>query len=67
MGGGLSREGVGVEKLAPSLENLSSLGLEGRNLRCPVNFAGMFRTLGGVQKVCARKVSAHFSAPSGGR
>ena len=29
------------------------------------NFAGMSRTPGGVQKVCAKKVRAHFSFPRG--
>ena len=47
--------GVGVlvvaEKFMPSLESLSSLGFEERNLGCPGNFAGMSRTPGGVQKV----------------
>ena len=44
-GGGLPREGVVVEKFVPSLESLSSLGLEGRNLVChPGNFAGISRT-----------------------
>ena len=39
---------------------------EERNLGCPGNFAGMSRTparAGGVQKVCAKKVRAHFSFP----
>ena len=27
------------------------------------NFVGMSRTRGGVQKVCAKKVRAHFSFP----
>ena len=62
-GGGLPREGVVAEKFAPSLESLSSLGFEERNLGCPGNFAGMSRTLGGVRKVCAKKVRAHFSFP----
>ena len=31
-GGGLLREGVGVQKFVPSLESLSSLGFERRNL-----------------------------------
>ena len=48
----------------PSLESLSSLGFEGRNLGYPGIFAGMSRTPGGVQKVCAKKVRAHFSFPS---
>ena len=38
-GGGLPREGVVVEKSVPSF-----LGLEGRNLGCPGNFAGMSQT-----------------------
>ena len=62
-GGGLPREGVGVENFVPSLESLSSLGFEERNLGCPGNFAGTSRTPGGVQKVCAKKVRAHFSFP----
>ena len=62
-GGGLPREGAGVENFVPSLESLSSLGFEKRNLGCPGNFAGMSRTPGGVQKVCAKKVRAHFSFP----
>ena len=39
------------------------LGFEERNLGCPGNFAGMSRTLGDVQKVCAKKVRLHFSFP----
>ena len=54
-GGGLPREGVVAEKFVLSLESLSSLGFEGRNLGCPGNFAGMSRTPGAVQKVCAKK------------
>ena len=53
--GGLPRKGVVVEKFVPSLESLSSLGFEERNLGCPGNFAGMSRTPGGVQKVSAKK------------
>ena len=63
-GGGLPRDGVVAEKFVPSLESLSSLGFEERNLGRPGNFAGMSRTPGGVQKVCAKKVRAHFSFPS---
>ena len=63
-GGGLPREGVVAEKFVPSLETLSSLGFEERNPGCPGNFAGMSRTSGGVQKVCAKKVRAHFSFPN---
>ena len=59
-GGGLPPKGVGVEKFVPSLESLSSLGFEERNLECPRNFAGMSRTLGGVQKVCAKKFVCIF-------
>ena len=47
-GAGLPREGVVAEKFVLSLESLSSLGFEERNLGCPGNFAGMSRTLGGV-------------------
>ena len=36
---------------------------EGRNLGCPGIFVGMSRTLGGVQKVCTKKVRTHFSFP----
>ena len=63
MGWGLPREGVVAEKFAPSLKSLSSLGFEERNLGCPGNFAGMSRTLGGVQKVCAKNVLARFWFP----
>ena len=62
-GGGLPLEGVVVENFVPALETSSSLGFEERNLGCPGNFAGMSRTPGGVQKVCAKKVRAHFSFP----
>ena len=58
--GGLPREGVVAEKFVPSLESLSSLGFEERNLECPGNFAWMSRTPGGVQKVCAKKSSCAF-------
>ena len=51
----------------PALETLSSLGFEERNPGCPGNFAGMSRTPGGVQKVCAKKLRAHFSFPIHGR
>ena len=46
-----------------ALESLSSLGFEERNLGCPGNFAGMSQKTGGVQRVCAKKVRAHFSFP----
>ena len=63
---GLPREGVVVEKFVLSLGSLSSLGFQERNLECPRNFAGMSRIPGGVQKVCAKKVRAHFSFPNYG-
>ena len=63
-GGGLPREGVVAEKFVLSLESLSSLDFEERNLGRPGNFAGMSRTPGGVQKVCAKKVRAHFLFPN---
>ena len=61
--GGLPLEGAVAENFVPALESLSSLGFEGRNLGCPGIFVGMSRTPGGVQKVCAKKVRAHFSFP----
>ena len=64
MGGGLPLEGVVAENFVPALESLSSLGFEERNLGCPRNFAGMSRTPGGVRKVCAKKLRAHFSFPT---
>ena len=63
-GGGLPHEGVVAENFVPALETLSSLGFEERNLGCPGNFAGMSRTPGGVQKVCAKKLRARFSFPT---
>ena len=63
-GGGLPLEGVVAKNFVPALESLSSLGFEERNLGCPGNFAGMSRTPGGVQKVCAKKLRAHFSFPT---
>ena len=62
-GGVLPREGVVAENFVPALETLSSLGFEERNPGCFGNFAGMSRTPGGVQKVCAKKLRAHFSFP----
>ena len=62
-GRGLPREGVVAENFVPALETLSSLGFEERNPGCPGNFAGMSRTPGGVQKVCAKKTSCAFSVP----
>ena len=63
-GGGLPLEGVVAKNFVPALESLSSLGFEERNLGCPGNFAGMSRTPGAVQKVCAKKLRAHFSFPN---
>ena len=53
--GSLPREGVVADKFVPSLESLSSLGFEERNVGCLENFAGMSQTPGGSQKVCAKK------------
>ena len=63
-GGVLPREGVVAEKFVPSLESLSSLGFEGRNLGCPGNVAGMSRTPWGVQKVGAKKFVRIFRSLS---
>ena len=49
-----------VEKFVPSLESLSSLGLEGRNLGRPGNFAGMSRTLGVFKQFVQKKFCAFF-------
>ena len=62
-GGGLPLEGVVAKNFVPAFESLSSLGSEERNLGCPGNFTGMSRTTGGVPKVCAKKLRAHFSFP----
>ena len=59
-GGGLPREGVVAKKFVPSLESLSSLGFEERNLVCPKNFAGMSRTPKGVQKFVQKSSHAFF-------
>ena len=64
MGGGLPHEGVGVEKFVPSLESLSSLGFEGRNLGCPGNFAGDVPDSGGVKKFVQKKLARTFFSPN---
>ena len=56
-------KGWGSKSSCPPRPSLSSLGFEGRNLGCPGNFAGMSRPPWGVQKVCAKNVCVHFSAP----
>ena len=55
-GGGLPREGVVAEEFVLSLESLSSLGFEEKNLGCPGNFARCSKSL-------CKKVRAHFSLP----
>ena len=62
-GGGLPCKGVVAEKFVSSLESLSSLAFEERNLGSPGNFGGMSRTPGGVRKVCAKKSSCAFFVP----
>ena len=65
-GGGLPREGVVAEKFVPSLESLSSVGFEERNLGCPRNFAGTSRTRVGCSKrlsLCNKKRSCAFFSP----
>ena len=59
-GGGLPREGAVAKNFVPALETLSSLGFEERNPGYPGNFAGMSRTPGSVQKVCAKELRVHF-------
>ena len=66
MGWGSSTRRGGGRKLRARPRNFvfqESLGFEERNPGCPGNFAGMSRTPGGVQKVCAKKLRAHFSFP----
>ena len=63
MGWGSSTARGGGRKVRALPLNLPSLGLEARHLGCPGNVAGMSRTPGGVQKVRAKKVRAHFSFP----
>ena len=62
-GGGLPREGVVAKNFVPSLESLSSLGFEERNLGCPGNFAGMSRTPGGPGKSLCLESSCAFFVP----
>ena len=63
MGWGSSTRRGGGRKVRALPRSVSSLGLEGRSLACPGNFARMSQTPGGVQKVCANKVCVYFSTP----
>ena len=63
MGWGSSTRRGGGRKVRALPRNFATLGFEERNLGCPGNFAGMSRIPGGVQKMCAKKVRAHFSLP----
>ena len=58
-GGGLPREGVVAEKFVLSLESLSSLGFEERNLGCAGNFAGI-SPLGCSKSLCKKSSCAVF-------
>ena len=64
--GGLPCERAVAENFVLSLESLSSLGFEERNLGCPGNSAGMSRTRtpGGVQKFVPRKFVRIFRSLS---
>ena len=64
-GGGRPRQGVGVEKVVPSLESLFSLGFAGGNLGCHGNLARMSRTprTGVLKKFVQQKICS-FSRPS---
>ena len=53
--GGLPREGVVAEKFVPSLESLSSLGFEERNLGCPEILPGFPGLLGVFKKFVRKK------------
>ena len=63
MGWGLPREGVGVEKLVPSLESLFCLGFEGGNLKCPGILPGCPRPLRVLESLC-KEILAHFPVPT---
>ena len=54
-GGGLPREGVVAENFVLSLESLSPLGFEERNLGCPGNFAGTVPDPWGCSKSFVQK------------
>ena len=66
--GSSTRRGGGRNVRALSLESLSSLGFEGRNLGCPRIFAGMSRTSEGCSKsLCTKKfVRIFHSLAKGG-
>ena len=64
VGWGSSTRRAGGRKVRASLESLFSLGFEGENLGCPGSFAGISRTPGGVQKVCAKQTKVFCSAPA---
>ena len=61
-GGGLPRAGVVAEKFVLSLESLSSLGFEERDLGCPGILPGCPRPLG-VFKKFVQKSSCAFFVP----
>ena len=60
MGWGSSTRSGDGQKVRALPRKFVFLGLEGRNLGCPGNFAGMSRTPGGVQKVRAKKFARMF-------
>ena len=61
MGWGLPRDGVVAEKFVPSLESLSSLGLEERNLDVPGILPGRdVPDPCGCSKVCGKKKFVRF-------
>ena len=63
-GGGLPRKGVVVEKFVPSLESLSSLGLEGRNLGMSREFCWDVLDPRGLSKsLCKKKFARIFRSP----
>ena len=49
-----------AKNFVPSLESLSPLGFEERNLGCPGNFAGMSRTLGVFKNFVQKKFVCIF-------
>ena len=66
MGWGSSTRRGGGRKVRARPRKFVFLGFRREESGCPGIFAGMSRTPGGGQKVCAKKVRAHFLFPIDG-
>ena len=62
MGWGSSTRRGGGRKVRALPRKFVFLGFRSEDSGMSGNFAGMSRTTGGVQKLCAKKVRAHFSS-----